>query len=202
VTQTSEREGLRERKKRLTRETLVNNALRLFRERGFEHVTTSEIADASNVAVKTLFVYFPCKEDLVFADEDVMIERVCTRIRERPPGTSATEALRALAHELVAAKHQDPVEGLGEFASLLRDSPSLQCRLLLMWERYEQAVAVELARERGGTPQDPDVRIGAALLISPFRVLTSTDVRERADIAGDSLGWLDRSFDVVARGLG
>jgi AcrR family transcriptional regulator len=196
------REGLRERKKRLTRDTLTANALRLFEQRGFDHVTTAEIADASNVAVKTLFVYFPTKEDLVFADEQQILERLRSRLRGREPGSSEVQAVRSLAHDLIAEERSNPIEGLGSFARLIGDNATLHSRLQVMWERWEQAVAEVLAEERGGAAHHPEVRIRAALLVAPFRVLTSSDVRNQAEVAADVSRWLDQSFDLIASGLG
>jgi AcrR family transcriptional regulator len=196
------REGLRERKKRLTRDTLTANALRLFEQRGFDQVTTAEIADASNVAVKTLFVYFPTKEDLVFADEEEVLERLRAQLREREPGHSEVHAVRALAHDLIAEERSNPIEGLGSFARLIGDNSTLHSRLQLMWERWEQAVAEVLAQERDGVTHDPAIRIRAALLVAPFRALTSSDVRNHTEVAADVSRWLDQSFDLIARGLG
>lgn len=196
------REGLRERKKRLTRDTLVGNALRLFEERGFDGVTTAEIADVSNVAVKTLFVYFPTKEDLVFADEEATLAELCGRLRARPTGTSPLAALRAMAHEKLDGQCGDPLESLGAFARVLGENATLHSRLQMMWEHYEQGIAEVLAHERATVPHDPVVRVTAALLIAPFRALTSQDIRAREDVAADVGGWLDSCFDVVALGLG
>ena len=58
--------GLRERKKQQTREAIAETARRLFSERGFERVNVAEIARAADVAEKTVFNYFPRKEDLVY----------------------------------------------------------------------------------------------------------------------------------------
>ena len=59
--------GLRERKKRQTRQLLADTARRLFSERGFEQVSVAEIARAADVSAATVFNYFPTKEDLVFS---------------------------------------------------------------------------------------------------------------------------------------
>ncbi|MGI8447637.1 MAG: helix-turn-helix domain-containing protein [Streptosporangiaceae bacterium] len=58
--------ALAARKRALTRAAIADAAQRRFGERGFGHVTVAEIADAANVSVKTLFVYFRSKEDLAF----------------------------------------------------------------------------------------------------------------------------------------
>ena len=59
-------EGLRERKKRETRETIARTAMDLFVERGYDAVTVADVARAADVSEKTVFNYFPAKEDLVF----------------------------------------------------------------------------------------------------------------------------------------
>lgn len=193
------REGLRERKKRRTRATLAGNAQRMFRERGFDRVTVAEIAESADVSVKTLFVYFASKEDLVFADEFDLLDQIRERLARRAAGTTAGDAVRALAHEL-AGHTEDDAEGVVAFARLIGDNPALHSRLQLMWEAYERALAETLAVENGTDPLDPRTRAAAAMLITPWRVLTSTDVRN--GITDDQIAtWIDACFDLVDAGL-
>jgi AcrR family transcriptional regulator len=193
-------EGLRERKKRRTRESLAANAQRMFRERGFDQVTVAEIAAASDVSVKTLFVYFASKEDLVFADELSLLDEIRERLTGRPAGTAALAAVRGLAHDLIGAAGADDDDGLTSFTRLVGDNPTLHARLQLMWERYEQGLADTLAAEAGGSPLDPRIRTAAAMLVTPFRVLTSSDVRGRlAD--DDTATWVDACFGLLDTGL-
>src|SRR3954471_24179628 len=91
--------GLRESKKARTRQAISDVATQLFAAHGFERVTIAQIAAAADVSVKTVFNYFPTKEDLFFDRADELLEGLLRTIRERPPGTTITAAL----HELMAA---------------------------------------------------------------------------------------------------
>ena len=88
--------GLRESKKLHTRQQIADEAMRLFVTRGFDHVTVAEVAAAAGVSEKTVFNYFPTKEDLFFDEvpkrEAVLVEA----IRGREPGESILGALRRL----------------------------------------------------------------------------------------------------------
>ena len=98
-------DGLRERKKRATRQAISNVATRLFTERGFENVTVAQIAAAANVAKMTVFNYFARKEDLFFDREDESRELARAALAGRPPRESPVDCLRRLAHELVEKEH-------------------------------------------------------------------------------------------------
>ena len=80
--------SLRERKKARTRRALVEAALRLFAERGFEATTVAEIAEAAEVSPRTFFTYFPAKEDVLFAGAQDRIERVRNALDRRAPDES------------------------------------------------------------------------------------------------------------------
>src|ERR1700676_5281380 len=91
---TEVRPGLRERKKQKTRDTIIKVALELFTERGYEQTTIAEIAEAADVAPRTIFAYFPSKEDILFCDLPDVQERLAQALRECPEGATALDALR------------------------------------------------------------------------------------------------------------
>ncbi|HET8951537.1 MAG TPA: TetR family transcriptional regulator, partial [Solirubrobacteraceae bacterium] len=86
--------GLRERKKLQTRRAIAETARALFVERGFDAVKVAEIAAAADVSQKTVFNYFPTKEDLVFWRLAAFEEEILGAIRERAAGESALAAFR------------------------------------------------------------------------------------------------------------
>ena len=119
-------DGLRERKKRETRQHISDVATRLFVKRGFDHVTIEEVATAANVSKMTVFNYFSRKEELFFDRNDAS-ELIGAALQGRGR-RSPLAALRALAHELVEQRH--PLVGMdsdvASFWNVVRGSPTLR----------------------------------------------------------------------------
>src|SRR5947207_3879556 len=88
--------GLRETKKLRTRQEIADHAMRLFATRGFDHVTVAEVAAAAGVSEKTVFNYFPAKEDLFYDEVPARAAALAAAIRGRAPGESILSALRRL----------------------------------------------------------------------------------------------------------
>src|SRR5215210_2459064 len=84
--------GLRERKKRQTRQRIAETARELFAERGFDQVTVADVARATEVSEQTVFNYFPSKEDLVYWRLGAFQDELLTAIRDRPEGEPALAA--------------------------------------------------------------------------------------------------------------
>ncbi len=102
--------GLRDRKKARTRDAISGAAIALFLQRGYDAVSIAEIAAAADVSRRTLFAYFPTKDDLVlhrFADHEDEAARV---VRAREPDVAPLDALHA--HLRAALERRDPVTGL------------------------------------------------------------------------------------------
>ena len=93
------KQGLREMKKARTRAAIQREALRLFRERGYESTTVEQVAQAAEVAHTTVFRYFPTKEDLVISDEADPV--LFANLRGQPPELTPIQALRAALRDVL-----------------------------------------------------------------------------------------------------
>jgi AcrR family transcriptional regulator len=173
--------GLRERKKRETRQAISDVATMLFLERSFDQVTIAEVAQAAGVSKMTVTNYFPRKEDLIFDRGDAIIASLAQAIAQRAVGESMLAAVRRSFTESV--RQADVTLGLASqaFARLIQTSPVLASRGLEMMEQREQALGDAIAAELGtDTVQQ---RLVAALLASVHRVVTAEGWRR--SLAGE-----------------
>lgn len=163
--------GLRESKKRETRQLISDHATRLFIEQGFERTTIAEIAAAARVAKKTVTNYFPRKEDLALDHQEEFVAGLARTAAARPAGASVIGALGDAFQAAVAA--QDPVAGFAgpEFSRMIADSPTLSACLRGLHDRREDALAAVLAEESGAGADDVTPRTAAALLGAVHRTL-------------------------------
>jgi AcrR family transcriptional regulator len=74
--------GRREEKARKTKTAIVDNALRLFRERGYDDVSVEEITRAAGVAKGTFYSYFSVKSDII-VEEFWKIDRYYAQYADR-----------------------------------------------------------------------------------------------------------------------
>ena len=194
--------GLRELKKQQTREVIADTAMRLFVQRGFDRVTVHEVAEAANVSEKTVFNYFPTKEDLFFDEVDEREEALVAAIRERKPGEPVTSALRR--HQLDHCGRMCSA-GFAAFARLIEESPSLRLKELEVMGRLTRTLARALVDEVGCS--EVDGRVAATLLVGVHWQFFVT-ARERA-LAGRHgpaaarrlRADLDRAYELLDHGL-
>ncbi|NGO72355.1 TetR family transcriptional regulator [Streptomyces sp. SB3404] len=207
MTETGE-PGLRERKKRETRELISDRATELFILRGFEETTVAEIAAAALVAKKTVTNYFPRKEDLALDMHEEFTQGLARTVARRRTGESALAALRG--EFLAAVSRHDPVIGFsGEpFARMVAGSPTLTARLRDLHEQREEALARTLADETGVPAGDITPRAAAAQLAGVhrvlFRELMDLTLQGRSDesAAEAVAGSAERAFALLAPSLG
>ena len=155
--------GLRERKKRRTRETIVSVATTLFAEQGYEATTTAQIADAADVSSSTFFKYFPTKADVVFSLFDAVIESAEERVLGRPAGEQATRAVVAWIAEDLPAVEAPFVELLHESSALIDSDPELQAQYRLRSARFEDVLAAAFAGDLGEPADGVRARVLAAI---------------------------------------
>jgi AcrR family transcriptional regulator len=206
-------EGLRERKKRLTRAAIFAAAERLFSERGFEYVTVAEIADAANISVKTLFTYVRAKEELVFSDDPNILDAVVAAVSNRAAGQSPLDVVTATL--LAAVDDHTNRTGLEGFRRMIGQSPAVRSRLRVMWDETEDALTHALAQPGDGPRERADHRLTGAQLMVLVRTVTSQEVRDhvasaaRAATPADGRtaerealrAWIRQAAGRLARGL-
>jgi len=177
-------EGLRERKKRLTRQQISDTATALFVVRGFEHVKVSEIADIVGVSEKTVYNYFPTKESLVFDRAEDGIARLTAALREREAGESPTKAiLRALSQDMdeLASFPDETHMFLPLFAEMISSTPSLRAASLEMQGRLVEVATAELAARADVDPRDPEPMIAAHAIVGLQNLSFSSCIRHIED---------------------
>jgi hypothetical protein len=59
--------GLRERSKARRQAAIIRAAYELFAERGYDATTVADIAEAAEVAPRTVAMYFPAKQDIALS---------------------------------------------------------------------------------------------------------------------------------------
>ena len=184
-------EGLRERKKRLTRQRISDVATTLFVVRGFDNVKVAEIAEIVGVSEKTVFNYFPTKESLVFDRADEGIEQLSKALREREPGASPVRAmLDALSED------SDELEALPDeihmflplFSEMVASTPALRTAWLELQGRLIETATIELAAHADVDPRDPEPMIAARAIAGLQEVGYASRIRHiEAGLRGKEL---------------
>ncbi|GAA3131560.1 TetR family transcriptional regulator [Planomonospora alba] len=159
----TENPGLRERKKRRTRQALVEAAVGLFEQRGYDQVTVAEIARAAEVSTRTFFLHFQTKEDVLFANADVRVDLGVQVIAGRRPGERYLDVLaRAMEQMIGDSWDADLASGLAALrVRLAASAPALQARLLQRYVTAQTELAGELHR---AYPEELDPVTAAALV--------------------------------------
>ncbi|MBV9820294.1 MAG: TetR/AcrR family transcriptional regulator [Solirubrobacterales bacterium] len=173
-------EGLRERKRRLTRQLISDAATALFAIRGFDNVKVAEVADRVGVSEKTVYNYFPTKESMVLDTADETIERLARALRERRDDESLTDAMVRSIREDMARFDEIPeelVEFVPMFVEMVENTPALRAAWLELHDRLSRAVRDELAVIAGVDPQDPEPTAAGRALAGLADVVGQSRVR-------------------------
>jgi AcrR family transcriptional regulator len=192
--------GLRERKKQQTRETIARAALALFAERGYDETTLAEIAEAAEVAPRTIFSYYESKEDILLCEEVGFLDNLKLKLDGRPAGTTTVDAIREFLSSIEEADEQMKVR-----KEIISANPELQMKLRGRHAQLEPLLAESIAKDLGADPGDIRPLLIAASMTAAFM-----SVRDRfleAESGGQPLtheqgmAILDQVLDFLRGGL-
>jgi AcrR family transcriptional regulator len=205
--------GLRERKKDRTRSTITRVALELFARDGFHATTINDIAEAADVAPRTVSTYFPSKEGIVFEEYEAAIARFGERLAQREPGTSVHDVIREWLldeeqHQhgpscgLVGAANGDEADFARMRETAIASDPdlwALQRRYMLPLVRHvaggvAEDFGVELDSLVAQTAAESTVAVLLAMNARAARAGTATTVEYDA-----AMGFLRAGLDTLPR---
>lgn len=164
-------EGLRERKRRQTRERISQAAMTLFLEQGFEATTVDQIAEAAEVSKRGFFDYFPAKEDVVAAWQDEFAASLLAAVAARPAKEPMTKVVEeALLSTIVAAVNPQSLA----IGRLIKDTPALRARDHLKYAKLEQKLVDALTARAKGKTDELRIRLLAMSTIGALRIAGQT----------------------------
>lgn len=142
------------RRMKATRLALEQAALRLFAERGYEHTTVEEIADAAGISVRTLFRYYSSKQHLLLGDvAQGRINALRTALWARPSSETPLVAIEGALDDLDLTDPAEREEVLARFALLTRQ-PSLLTIYVVLNRNLAGVVADFVAQRTGSAVTD------------------------------------------------
>jgi AcrR family transcriptional regulator len=148
--------NLRDRQRAQVRADIRRAAFRLFIERGYDTVTTEEIATAAGVSPRTFFRHVPTKEELLLGPVRHGGAEV-VNLLERRPSTEAPDV--ALINAIIARTRSFGEVESQEWRQALLVAPGLLDKVTL-YTPADRERAVKLIAERMGTDAAADIRPG------------------------------------------
>ena len=190
----------RDSNKRQKRKRILTAAAELFKEKGFSHVSISQIAEKSGVTQVTIFNHFGNKYQLVeevvamIADEKVEKYRQVL-ISEKP----WTERLQMI----ITDKRKTLRDFKGEFLmSLFREYPELKKRILNIQPRIRKEIIfpfLDEGRRLGTVPAGiSDEAVAGYLQVIMRGFDNSPDMYDRME---KNDGFFDQIYDLIIYGL-
>ncbi|MEW5812130.1 MAG: TetR family transcriptional regulator [Actinomycetota bacterium] len=187
-------EGLRERKKRQTREAVRLAAFRLFEQFGYSETTVEQIAEAADVSPRTFFRYFPNKAALLIPDH--LMRPIIKRFLAAPADLSPIAAYRHAVEQVFAGlagpEWNDEMARQRLLYTLPEASGALYAEYIHTIELITQALATRLGRPA----EDPHLRMTAGAMTGVMMAaLHNTPIDPAAIVAG--LDFLDAGLPLT-----
>ncbi|MDN3357559.1 TetR/AcrR family transcriptional regulator [Actinomadura sp. DC4] len=184
-----------DRTRRLASQEILETALRLFTEQGYDETTIAQIAREAGVSQRTLFRYFGAKEDLLGGGQDRFAQVLTDTIGGLPAETGVWEALRA-GITAVLDLHDGRDQALERFR-LLHGTASLRAGWLEKRLRFQDDLLPLVKARMDGAAGSVDAR-ARAVIATAFACLDAASMTWVADDGrGDIMDLYDECLAAV-----
>lgn len=183
--------GLRERKKRRTREAVRSAAFQLFEENGYPNTTVEQISELADVSPRTFFRYFPNKAALLIPDHMMgpIVELFVHAPADMRPIAAYRYALEQVFKGMAGPEWAEEVARQQLLYTLPEAGGALYNEYIHTIEVITDALATRLNRPA----DDPELRITAGAMTGVFvAALHGTPMSPETISAG--LDFLDRGL--------
>jgi AcrR family transcriptional regulator len=162
-------EGLRERKRRETRQRIAEVGLRLFLANGYQGTTLDAVAAEAGISRRTFFSYFKSKDDIVLFWQAANWAGVLADLLKASPDAKPLDAVRD-----VMVKHisRYTTEEMTAIDRLMRSSESILSRKQALYAEQEQMLFDTLCEVWRQPERRPALRTVAMMSIGAMRLTT------------------------------
>lgn len=168
-------------------------AFTLFEQHGFDETTMDQIADAVGVGRRTLFRYFPSKNDIPWGQFEESLDYFRAQLAAQPRDLAVADAV----HRCVISFNDFDPATLAQHRlrmTLILKTPTLQAHSALKYAAWRRVIAEYVAVRTSAEPSDPVPamvgHVSLALAVSSYeRWLSHPDLR-LTDVLEESIASL------------
>ena len=176
-----------------TRERLLDAALDLFGERGYDSVTVAEITERAGLTKRTFFRHFSDKREVLFYGQELLIQAFLDGLDDAPKGATPLEMVAAAMDVAATSFFPDERRSYSRARkAVIEENPALREREVHKLAHLATNIAAAL-RERG--VEEPAATLAAESGRTVFAIAFGQWVREGeqrslAEIQADVMGRL------------
>lgn len=194
---TAPAEGLRERKRRETRQRIAETALRLFLAKGYEGTTLDAIAAEAGISRRTFFSYFKSKDDIILFGLDADSAMMIADLLKTSPDVPPLDAVRDVMVKRIARHTTEQMKAIDD---LMLSSESLLARKQTFYAKQEQALFNAMCEVWRQPERRRALRMVAMVSIGAMRVALQA-WREQTGQRKSAAKFLRDAFDSLKSGL-
>lgn len=160
-------EGLRERKRRETRQRIAEVGQRLFLARGYDGTTLDAIAEAAGISRRTFFSYFRSKDDIVLFWLDADSATLLADLRKTSPDVPPLDAVRDAMVKHIGRHTSEQMTAIDD---LMMSSESLLARKQAYYAQQELALFDTLCEVWRQPERRPALRMVAMVSVGALKI--------------------------------